>query len=41
MDPITNESKANITTAQIYNHALDWAKNGCGSAIAEAIFSEE
>jgi len=32
---------ANITTTQIYNHALDRAKNGCSSAIAEAIFNEK
>lgn len=29
---------ANISTTQIYNHALDKAKNGCSEAIAKAIF---
>lgn len=29
---------ANIATTQIYNHALDKAKNGCSEAIAKAIF---
>jgi Site-specific recombinase XerD len=29
---------ANISTTQIYNHALDRAKNGCSEAIAKAIF---
>ena len=29
---------ANIATTQIYNHALDKAKNGCSEAIANAIF---
>lgn len=29
---------ANITTTQIYNHALDRAKNGCSDAITKAIF---
>lgn len=29
---------ANITTTQIYNHALDIAKNGCSEAIAQSIF---
>lgn len=29
---------ANISTTMIYNHALDKAKNGCGAAIANAIF---
>lgn len=29
---------ANIATTQIYNHALDRAKNGCSEAIAKAIF---
>jgi len=29
---------ASITTTQIYNHALDRAKNSCNEAIAEAIF---
>jgi len=28
----------NIATTMIYNHALDKAKNGCGEAIARAIF---
>lgn len=30
---------ASITTTQIYNHALDRAKNDCSAAIAEEIFS--
>jgi len=29
---------SNIATTQIYNHALDRAKNSCGEAIAAAIF---
>lgn len=29
---------ANITTTQIYNHALDMAKNSCSEAVANAIF---
>lgn len=29
---------ANIATTQIYNHALDKAKNGCSEAITKAIF---
>lgn len=29
---------ANIATTQIYNHALDKAKNGCSEVIAKAIF---
>ncbi|MDD3921858.1 MAG: tyrosine-type recombinase/integrase [Eubacteriales bacterium] len=29
---------ANITTTQIYNHALDRAKNSCSEAVASAIF---
>jgi integrase/recombinase XerC len=29
---------ANISTTQIYNHALDRAQNGCAEAVAEAIF---
>ena len=29
---------ANIATTQIYNHALDKAKNGCSEAISNAIF---
>lgn len=29
---------ANIATTMIYNHALDKAKNGCSTAIANAIF---
>ena len=32
---------ASVTTTQIYNHALDRAKNSCSEAIAEGIFNEQ